>query len=82
MALSKRYQASNIEPLLRDTWEKEAVYIYPPEAQGPVFSIDTPPPTVTRTATRISWPAFGVCVVTGSFIQWVLTIMDCRLSAW
>ncbi|MEJ2707777.1 MAG: valine--tRNA ligase [Anaerolineales bacterium] len=47
MALSKRYQASKIEPLLQDTWDKEAIYTYSPEAQGPVFSIDTPPPTVS-----------------------------------
>jgi valyl-tRNA synthetase len=47
MALSKRYRASQIEALLQEAWEEEGVYRYPSDGQGPVFSIDTPPPTVS-----------------------------------
>jgi len=47
MALSKRYRASQIEPILQETWEKEGLYSYPSEGRRPVFSIDTPPPTVS-----------------------------------
>ena len=45
-ALPKRYDARITEQKWVHDWAKEAVYSFP-RAGGPVYSIDTPPPTVS-----------------------------------
>ena len=45
--MDKRYQASQIERYLQEMWEAEGVYHYDPNSTGKVYSIDTPPPTVS-----------------------------------
>lgn len=47
MALAKRYHPETAEPRLQAFWEEAGVYHFSPEAEGPVYSIDTPPPTVS-----------------------------------
>lgn len=46
MALEKQYQPAGVEPALEARWQSEGIYHYE-EGPGPVFSIDTPPPTVS-----------------------------------
>ncbi len=45
--ISKRYNPSETELKWLKFWEKEGVYKFNPKAKGEVFSIDTPPPTVS-----------------------------------
>ena len=45
--ISKRYNPTETEPKWLKFWEKEGIYKYNPRAKGEVFSIDTPPPTVS-----------------------------------
>ena len=47
MALEKHYRASEAEPRLLQTWQDNGTYHYAPESESPVYSIDTPPPTVS-----------------------------------
>ncbi len=47
MSLPKRYQPSTIEPQLQTLWQASGLYHFDPELAGPVYSIDTPPPTVS-----------------------------------
>ena len=47
MALSKRYNPRTAEPQLQTQWQEGAVYHYDRESNKPVYSIDTPPPTVS-----------------------------------
>ncbi|OGO65871.1 MAG: valine--tRNA ligase, partial [Chloroflexi bacterium RBG_19FT_COMBO_47_9] len=47
MALTKQYQPSEAEPSLLRVWQENGIYNYVPESASPVFSIDTPPPTVS-----------------------------------
>ncbi len=47
MSLSKRYNPGTAEPQLQEKWQESAVYHYDRESEKPVFSIDTPPPTVS-----------------------------------
>jgi len=47
MPLSKHYQPNEIEPRWVDFWQKEKIYHYDLLSRAPVFSIDTPPPTVS-----------------------------------
>ncbi len=47
MPLPKNYQPMEIEPHWVDLWQKEKVYHFDPLSEAPVFSIDTPPPTVS-----------------------------------
>jgi valyl-tRNA synthetase len=47
MSLAKRYEPATIEPALRDQWEAMGVYHFAPVDERPVYSIDTPPPTVS-----------------------------------
>ncbi len=47
MSLPKRYQPSTIEPQLQTLWQASGLYHFDPEHAGPVYSIDTPPPTVS-----------------------------------
>jgi len=45
--LPKYYGGKETEKELQKFWEKEGIYKYKPESDKPVFSIDTPPPTVS-----------------------------------
>ena len=47
MSLSKRYNPQTAEPRLEAYWQEHGVYHFDREAAGPVYSIDTPPPTVS-----------------------------------
>ena len=47
MPLPKHYQSNEIEPRWVDYWQVEKIYHYDPLSLAPVFSIDTPPPTVS-----------------------------------
>ena len=42
-----KYCPENIERKWRDFWEKEKIYKFNPNKKGKIFSIDTPPPTVS-----------------------------------
>jgi valyl-tRNA synthetase len=44
--LPKNYEAEKTEREIQEFWEKEQIYRYAPDNR-PVFSIDTPPPTVS-----------------------------------
>ncbi|MGH3871606.1 MAG: valine--tRNA ligase [Pseudonocardiaceae bacterium] len=44
---SSEYDSSAVEAGVRSFWEARDVYRYDPDAGGPVFSIDTPPPYVS-----------------------------------
>lgn len=45
--ISKRYNPQETEPKWQEFWEKEGIYKFNPKAKGEIFSIDTPPPTVS-----------------------------------
>ncbi len=45
--VSKHYNPSEIEPKWREFWEKNNIYKFNPKAKGDIFSVDTPPPTVS-----------------------------------
>jgi len=47
MSLPKRYLPNEAEPRLSAAWQASGVYHFEPEKPGAVFSIDTPPPTVS-----------------------------------
>jgi valyl-tRNA synthetase len=47
MLTTKRYNPNLIEPELVDRWSSGRTYEFNIESQAPVFSIDTPPPTVS-----------------------------------
>ncbi len=47
MSLPKRYDPSTSEPELEAFWQKSGTYRFYPEASGQVYSIDTPPLTVS-----------------------------------
>ena len=47
MALAKRYDPATREPELQAFWQEAGIYHFHPEAEGPIYSIDTPPPTVS-----------------------------------
>jgi len=47
MALPKHYDPKEAEPRLAQAWRSAGVYHYQPGAVAPVFSIDTPPATVS-----------------------------------
>lgn len=47
MGLPKRYDPSEAEQAMIERWQEEGVYHFDPEQEGPVYSIDTPPPTVS-----------------------------------
>jgi len=47
MPLEKRYQASQMELLLEERWQAQGIYHFDADSDKPVFSIDTPPPTVS-----------------------------------
>ena len=45
--LSKTYNPSEVEPRLSLAWQESGVYHFALDKEGPVYSIDTPPPTVS-----------------------------------
>jgi valyl-tRNA synthetase len=47
MSLAKRYDPKLVEPRLEQDWQADGVYHFQPEAAGPVYSIDSPPATVS-----------------------------------
>ncbi len=47
MALVKRYDPGITEPRLKAEWQEKGIYRFSPDEQAPIFSIDTPPPTVS-----------------------------------
>ncbi|MCB8981147.1 MAG: valine--tRNA ligase [Ardenticatenaceae bacterium] len=47
MSLPKRYNPKTAEPALQTQWQADGTYHFDPNANAPVFSIDTPPPSVS-----------------------------------
>ena len=47
MTLPRKYDPNEAEPRLRDFWQAEGIYHFSREDARPVYSIDTPPPTVS-----------------------------------
>ncbi|MEJ2598038.1 MAG: valine--tRNA ligase [Anaerolineales bacterium] len=47
MSLSKRYHPQEVEPRLEKEWQASGVYDYKEDHSGPVYSIDSPPATVS-----------------------------------
>ena len=47
MSLPKRYIPAETEPRLTAAWQASGVYHFEPDRPGLVYSIDTPPPTVS-----------------------------------
>lgn len=47
MALAKQYKPQEVEPELEARWQAERTYRYDPHSQQQLYSIDTPPPTVS-----------------------------------
>ena len=45
--MKKQYRANEIEPQIAQTWQEQGVYHFDVESERPVYSIDTPPPTVS-----------------------------------
>jgi valyl-tRNA synthetase len=45
--LGMAYDAKKVEEKIRKFWEKEKIYRFDPKKKGKVYSIDTPPPTVS-----------------------------------
>jgi len=45
--MEKRYDFRTAEKETQDFWEREQIYKFNPQAEGEVYSIDTPPPTVS-----------------------------------
>jgi len=43
----KKYYPKNIERKWQRFWEKEKIYKFNPKKKGKIFSVDTPPPTVS-----------------------------------
>ena len=47
MTLAKKYAPSETEPILQQAWQDAGLYQFDPKSDRPVYSIDTPPPTVS-----------------------------------
>ncbi|MCK9478679.1 MAG: valine--tRNA ligase [Firmicutes bacterium] len=45
--MEKRYDFTQIEKQMQDFWEQEQIYRFDKNADGEIYSIDTPPPTVS-----------------------------------
>lgn len=46
-SFEKHYNGLAVEKAMQDFWREEGVYKFAPDASRPVYSIDTPPPTVS-----------------------------------
>ncbi len=47
MTFENKYNPYESEPKIREFWEKEKIFKFDESSQKPVFSIDTPPPTIS-----------------------------------
>ena len=47
MTITKRYNPKTAEPDMQEAWQESGVYHYDAGGDAPVYSIDTPPPTVS-----------------------------------
>ncbi len=47
MSLSKRYRPGASEPALTRKWQENETYHFQPDSDKPIYTIDTPPPTVS-----------------------------------
>jgi valyl-tRNA synthetase len=47
MSLPKRYHPGEDEPALQARWQQSGTYHFASESKEPIYSIDTPPPTVS-----------------------------------
>jgi valyl-tRNA synthetase len=47
LMLPNRYNFREAEPALARLWAENAIYRFDPDASGPIYTIDTPPPTVS-----------------------------------
>lgn len=47
MNFMKHYNAEEVEEKIKKFWEKEEIYKFDPKNKGKIYSIDTPPPTVS-----------------------------------
>lgn len=45
--MEKYYDFTRTEKQMQDFWRENGIYKFDPNAEGPVYSIDTPPPTVS-----------------------------------
>lgn len=45
--MEKRYDFLQVEKQMQELWEKEKTYFFDKDAKGEIYSIDTPPPTVS-----------------------------------
>jgi len=45
--MEKRYDFTQVEKQMQDFWEQEQLYRFDKNASGEIYSIDTPPPTVS-----------------------------------
>ncbi len=45
--MEKHYSFETVEKQMQKFWEDEQIYRFDPDREGPVYSIDTPPPTVS-----------------------------------
>ncbi|MDR1629487.1 MAG: valine--tRNA ligase [Oscillospiraceae bacterium] len=45
--MEKRYDFSQIEKQMQEFWEENQIYKFNPDAESKIYSIDTPPPTVS-----------------------------------
>jgi len=45
--LPNRYLFQEVEPKLARFWDEAAIFIYDATGSGSIFTIDTPPPTVS-----------------------------------
>jgi valyl-tRNA synthetase len=45
--LAKHYNPAEIEPALNQAWQMNGIYAFNSNDRGPVYSVDTPPPTVS-----------------------------------
>jgi valyl-tRNA synthetase len=45
--LAKQYNPNDVEPRLEKTWRENGIYHFSSDQTDPVYSIDTPPPTVS-----------------------------------
>lgn len=47
MTFEKKYVPQDAEKKIREFWDKEKIYGFDPKSKKPIFSVDTPPPTVS-----------------------------------
>ena len=47
MELPKKYNAKENEEMLQELWEKDRIYEFDTESDKEIYSIDTPPPTIS-----------------------------------